>query len=99
MDETPVQVLKEPNKPAQSKSYMWVMKGGPPQHPVVLFRYDPSRAQTVPKEWLDGYAGYLQTDGYAGYNVSAHSSTYLTRERRVRQSLRVCSDPIATDWP
>ena len=30
MDETPVQVLKEPGKVAQAKSYMWVMKGGPP---------------------------------------------------------------------
>lgn len=68
MDETPVQVLKEPNKTAQSKSYMWVMKGGPPDQPLVLYRYDPSRAQSVPKDWLAGYAGYLQTDGYAGYN-------------------------------
>jgi len=29
MDETPVQVLKEPGKIAQFKSYMWLMKGGP----------------------------------------------------------------------
>ena len=28
MDETPVQVLKEPGKTASSKSYMWVQKGG-----------------------------------------------------------------------
>jgi len=68
MDETPVQVLKEPGKVAQSKSYMWVMKGGPLAQPGVVYHYDPGRSQAVPKQLLDGYAGYLQTDGYAGYN-------------------------------
>ncbi|MBF0311424.1 MAG: transposase [Magnetococcales bacterium] len=29
MDETPVQVLEEPDKPATSTSYMWVQRGGP----------------------------------------------------------------------
>ncbi len=68
MDETPVQVLKEPGKVAQSKSYMWVMKGGPPAQPGVVYHYDPGRSQAVPKQLLDGYTGYLQCDGYAGYN-------------------------------
>ena len=30
MDETTVQVLKEPGKTAQSKSYLWLQRGGPP---------------------------------------------------------------------
>jgi transposase len=68
MDETPVQVLKELNKVAQSKSYMWVMKGGPPAQPGVVYHYDPGRSQAVPKRLLEGYTGYLQSDGYAGYN-------------------------------
>jgi len=68
MDETPIQVLKEPGKVAQSKSYMWVMKGGPPEHPAIVYHYDPTRAQAVPKRLLPAYEGYLQTDGYAGYN-------------------------------
>jgi transposase len=68
MDETTVQVLKEPGKTAQSKSYLWVQRGGPPEEPVILFDYDPTRAQTVPKALLAGFAGYLQTDGYSGYN-------------------------------
>jgi hypothetical protein len=67
MDETPVQVLNEPGKTAQSKSYMWVMKGGPPDQPGVLYHYAPSRGGTVAKELLKDFAGYLQTDGYAGY--------------------------------
>ncbi|MDH5325312.1 MAG: IS66 family transposase [Gammaproteobacteria bacterium] len=68
MDETRTQVLQEPGKAASSQSYMWVMRGGPPDQPVVLFNYDPSRSQTVPERLLFGYQGYLQTDGYAGYN-------------------------------
>jgi hypothetical protein len=68
MDETTVQVLKEPGKTAQSKSYLWLQRGGPPDEPVILFDYDPSRNQTVPRELLAGFAGYLQADGYSGYN-------------------------------
>jgi transposase len=68
MDETTVQVLKEPGKSAESKSYLWLQRGGPPDEPVTLFDYDPSRNQTVPRQLLDGFAGYLQTDGYSGYN-------------------------------
>ena len=41
MDETTVQVLKEPGKTAQSKSYLWLQRGGPPDQPVILFDYDP----------------------------------------------------------
>ncbi|MDP5065644.1 MAG: IS66 family transposase [Haliea sp.] len=68
MDETTVRVLKEPGKTAQSKSYLWLQRGGPPDEPVILFDYDPSRNQTVPRELLAGFAGYLQADGYSGYN-------------------------------
>src|SRR5690606_28974600 len=67
MDETPVQVLKEPGRAAQSKSYIWVQRGGPPDRSVILYDYDPSRGGAVPKRLLAGYTGYLQTDGYEGY--------------------------------
>ena len=69
MDETPVQVLKEEGRPAQSKSYLWVQRGGPPDGRVILYDYDPSRGGAVPQRLLAGYAGYLQTDGYEGYNA------------------------------
>jgi transposase len=69
MDETPVQVLKEPDKRAQSKSYIWVQRGGPPDRRVVLYDYDPGRSAQVPKRLLEGFGGYLQTDGYDGYNA------------------------------
>ena len=69
MDETPLQVLKEDGKTAQSQSYMWVQSGGPPGQPIVLFDYDPSRSGSVPARLLAGYRGHLITDGYEGYNA------------------------------
>jgi transposase len=66
-DETRIQVLKEDGKTAQSDKWMWVIRGGPPDHPVVLFDYDPSRAGSVPVRLLEGFTGILQADGYSGY--------------------------------
>jgi len=74
MDETPVQVLNEQGKPAQSTSYMWVRCGAPPGagspgNRLILFDYDPSRSSAVPKRLLAGYEGTLMTDGYEGYGA------------------------------
>ena len=66
-DETRIQVLKEDGKTAQSDKWMWVTRGGPPDHPSVLFEYDPSRAGSVPVRLLDDFSGILQADGYSGY--------------------------------
>jgi transposase len=67
-DETRIQVLKDDGKVATSDKWMWLIRGGPPDRPVVLFHYDASRSEEVPSRLLDGFAGVLQTDGYAGYN-------------------------------
>ena len=77
MDETTVQVLKEPGKTAQSKSYLWLQKGGPPGQPVVLYDYDPGRGAQVPMQLLEDFTGYLQTDGYAGYNAVVASNNLI----------------------
>jgi transposase len=67
-DETRLQVLKETGRPATSDKWMWLVRGGPPNQPVVLFEYDVSRSEVVPSRLLDGFEGVLQADGYAGYN-------------------------------
>jgi len=71
MDETRIQVLKEPGYAATGNKYMWVTLGGPPNEPAVIFDYDPSRGHEVPLRLLDGYEGYLQSDGYAGYDAAS----------------------------
>ena len=68
MDETTVQVLKEKGRAPQSQSYMWVRRGGPPDKPVILFDYEPSRGGSVPARLLQDFHGFLQSDGYDGYN-------------------------------
>ena len=68
-DETTLQVLREPGKPAQSKSYMWLYRsGGDASHPIVLFEYQPDRKAIRPAEFLKNYCGYLHADGYDGYH-------------------------------
>jgi hypothetical protein len=69
-DETPVQVLKEQGRSAQSTSYMWVYRSAEdcPQ-PVVLFEYQPGRGHEHPKRFLQDFAGTLMSDGYAAWRV------------------------------
>ena len=67
MDETTVQVLKEPGKAPESKSQLWAMMSPGPEPPIVVFEYDPSRSGDVPRRLLAGFAGALHTDGYSGY--------------------------------
>jgi len=71
-DETVVQVLKEPGRPAQSKSYLWAQMNGTGP-PVRLFSYAPTRGTA---HALTLYAGSqpgaaLMTDGYEPYNEVA----------------------------
>jgi transposase len=73
MDETTVQVLEEPGKPAQSNSYMWVMGAGPPEQRLLVYHYEPSRSSSVPLDRLEGFAGALMADGYSGYGVACRT--------------------------
>ena len=74
-DETTIQVLKEPGKKAQSKSYLWaqVTGSGPP---IRLFGYAPGRG-SVHADHL--YAGIkpgaaLMSDGYKVYGGVARAN-------------------------
>ena len=70
MDETTVQVLDEPDKPAQSTSYMWVMGAGPPGQRMLVYHYEASRSGNVPLERLEGFGGAFMADGYTGYGAA-----------------------------
>ena len=95
MDETPVQVLHEPDKSPHSKSYMWVQRGGPPGQTVVRFNYDPSRATAVPDQLLTGYRGVLMSDGYQPYRTVAaehglvHLCCWAHARRKFKEAQRV----------
>ncbi|MDI6894831.1 MAG: IS66 family transposase [Bacillota bacterium] len=67
-DETTVQVLHEDGRAAQTQSYMWLYRTGREPPPIVLFDYRTTRASKHPERFLAGFKGYLQVDGYAGYD-------------------------------
>ena len=68
IDETTVQVLKEPGRANTTISYLWVARGGLPSEPVLVYRYEPSRGGHVAADIIGDYQGYVQTDGYEAYD-------------------------------
>jgi hypothetical protein len=66
-DETTLQVLKEPDRPAESKSYMWMYRTGRDGPHIVLYEYQTTRAGKHPKKFLEDFRGFLHTDAYSGY--------------------------------
>ncbi len=63
-DETPVKILK-PDK----EGYMWVYHSTEPNNRFILFEFTLTRSGENPKQHLKTYHGFLQTDGYSGYNA------------------------------
>ena len=85
-DETTVQVLKEPGRAAQAKSYMWVQmtEGSGPEGtgpPIRLFGYSPSRSTDAAVKMYAGLreGAVLMTDGYevAGVNYPDRPATTI----------------------
>ena len=90
-DETVVQVLKEPDKPATSESRMWVYASGEiSKTPVRIFEYQPDRKGERAKNFLHGFSGFLVTDGYAGYNKVqnvTHCGCWAHAKRKWRDAM------------
>ncbi len=72
-DETTLKVINED----KIKSYMWLYCTGtdsPNQGAIpniVLYDYQSGRAGQCAVDYLDGFNGYLQVDGYAGYEKTS----------------------------
>ena len=79
MDESTLQVLNEPGKPAQTKSYMWLMASFD-DAPAILYHYASSRSQQTPLNLLTQKTDALMVDGYEGYRAACthYSITRLT---------------------
>ena len=70
MDETTLQVMGEEGRSDIQKSCMWLARGGPPDKTVVLYRYRLTKASCHAREFLEGFKGYLQTDGSENYDAA-----------------------------
>jgi hypothetical protein len=69
IDETTVEVLHEPGRDAEQKSYMWIYGTGKHDSKrIVLFDYQQGRSGEHPKTFMVGFKGFMHTDGYSGYN-------------------------------
>lgn len=67
-DETVLKVLDDKGKESNKQKYMWLYKSPDKDRPIIIYDYQKTRSGSCPKNFLSGFSGYLQTDGYAGYN-------------------------------
>ncbi|MBC7659467.1 MAG: Tn3 family transposase, partial [Chitinophagaceae bacterium] len=66
-DETTVQVLNEPNKTAESTSYMWCLARSGPK-PIICYSYHDNRSQKAAADLLVDFKGTLIADAYKVYD-------------------------------
>ncbi|MDZ7403326.1 MAG: IS66 family transposase, partial [candidate division KSB1 bacterium] len=66
-DETPMRVLDSSQPGKCHLGYHWVYYA--PLVKLAYFDYQPSRSRDAPQQLLKNFAGHLQTDGYAAYEV------------------------------
>lgn len=63
LDETLLQVLDEPGRENQTTSYLWGIRAGPPERPIILFHYNARRNYEALEQWLrpclDDFQGML----------------------------------------
>ncbi|PWJ52856.1 transposase [Dyadobacter jejuensis] len=72
VDETTLKVLESEKKGACHLGYFWVYSD--PITGNTVFKYEQGRAGEYPETALKNFSGYLQTDGYSGYENLAKRS-------------------------
>lgn len=105
-DETELQVLKEPGRKAQAKSYLWAQMTeasgedgrGPP---IRLFGYSPSRSTETARTLYAGMrrGGVLMSDGYKPYEAIAqeHGLVHLGCWAHVRRGFHEALQALPKD--
>ena len=62
-DATTLQVLREPGRKPETKSYVYCIRGGPPDKQVILYDYNDKLHKQFICDWYEGFKGYLHVDG------------------------------------
>lgn len=94
-DETTVQVLREDGRAAETQSYMWLYRTGRVGPPIVLYDYQKTRGGEHPRDFLNGYKGYLHVDGYPGYHKVAGATLvgcWAHARRKFDEALKALPD-------
>ena len=66
-DETPIKVIDKDKKGETHRGFYWVYQNSIDK--LVFFDYQEGRGREGPMEILENFKGYLQTDGYAAYDI------------------------------
>jgi len=94
LDETTLQVLREPGRDNDTNSYLWAIRAGPPDKPVILFHYNSRRNYEALEQWLspyvEGFSGAIITDEHKPYNqlvqtydnIQAHGGCWAHLRRK-----------------
>lgn len=79
VDDTRVQVLKEPDRPNTKGSFMWLARGGPPDTPVALYTYSRTRSVDFLLWLLSGATLYMQGDAHRAHEAFAATEAGIIR--------------------
>ena len=91
-DATTLQVLKEPGRAAETKSYVYCFRGGTAEQSVILYDYNASDHQQFVHDWFSGFKGYLHVDGENFFNlVGSNNATIVNCNAHARRKF----EPIA----
>ena len=94
-DETTLEVIHD-DRPAGSKSYMWVHLTGElsPDPRIIVYEYQKTRHSDHPKEYYKDFKGILVTDGLSQYHKIARELEYLENANCWAHARRDFSDAI-----
>ena len=93
-DETPIKVMDKDKKGQTHRGYYWVYQDSIGK--MVLFDYREGRGREGPQEILQGFTGYLQTDGYVAYDVFAKRQD-ITLIHCMAHARRMFNDALEND--
>lgn len=62
-DATTLQVLNEPGRKAETKSYVYCVRGGSASKSVILYEYNEKEHKQFVRDWFEGFDGFLHVDG------------------------------------
>jgi transposase len=104
MDETTMQVMGEEDREDTQKSYMWLARGGPLGKTVIWYEYHETRSSKHAETFLEGYKGYLQTDGYEAYDKAVtgrtgikHAGCFAHARRRFFEASKTTKQPQSAE--
>jgi transposase len=104
IDETVLQVHGEEDRKNTTNSYMWLIRGGTVDKPILLYMYRETRSADFLKKYLKGYTGIIQTDGYSSYDAHfrnnesiSHAGCMAHARREFEKIWKANKDPQAAE--